>query len=158
MSSKPSRATPPAKRRVGCPKKRTPKLAARICRLIADGLPFAHAANAAGIANSTLCVWRNSSPEFEAEIQAAVSAGIAKRLKVVRDALQSRDESVRLRSACWWLTHAPQAARYFSETSRIELDADLQAQVAFLVWPHQQTERHETETNHRLTDASPDAS
>ena len=134
-------------------------MVALVCRLVADGLPFGFSASVAGISPSGLCAWRNADAAFEAAIQKAVALGIEKRLAVVKDCLQSQDEGVRLRSATWWLCHTPEAARYFSESSRLELsglDGPL-AQVAVLVWPHQQkllNEKALETADHRLTKAA----
>jgi transposase-like protein len=127
----------PAKRRkIGAPTECTAQLAAEIIEAVQLGTPITHCAQAARVSFETLCAWRRRDSDFDAAIRTAIATGIQERLKVVRDCMASEDESVRLRAATWWLSHSPESARYFSESSKLELDGELDTRVLALVWPH----------------------
>jgi hypothetical protein len=82
----------PIKRRpVGAPSKRTPDVADRICLAVSKGVPFCHAARLSGISYSMLCDWRNTDPEFSERLDAAISEGVEKRLKMIQDAADGGD-------------------------------------------------------------------
>jgi transposase-like protein len=124
----------------GAPSKRTPELRQAILEAVELGTPITHCAQAAGICFETLCSWRRDDPQFDAEIQNSISKGIQARLRIVHKAMESKDENVALRAATWWLCHAPNAARYFSESSRLELsgpDGESLGTDIVLLWPHQ---------------------
>ncbi len=134
-----------------------------ICDAISDGVPITHAATIAGVSFEWVCQHRRRSPEFDRQIREATSAAIQSRLAVVKRAMESADDSIALRAATWWLSHAPGAAEHFSESRRVELtgDGDLfaGAQIAVLVWPHQQNQNEkilDAEKN-RPAIAAPDA-
>jgi len=150
--------TLPAKRRGrnGRPSKFTPELVRRVIRCVRGGMPLTLAANASGICYLSLTEYRKRYPQFDIAMNEAIAAGIKKRLDVVLKATRSQDEAVRLRAACWWLTHVPPAAQHFSESSRLEVTGNgLHNQIAVLLWPHQQaneeipdaTDHHPAETS-----------
>jgi hypothetical protein len=85
------KAPPPAKRGPGAPTKRTPEVAERIFSAVRQGVPFTHAARLAGIVYSTFCEWRNTDAEFRGQLDAAISAGVEKRLKLIQDAADNGD-------------------------------------------------------------------
>jgi hypothetical protein len=62
------------------------------------------AASCAGVAYSSLASWRAKDREFDAALALAVARGVDANLKVVEQSLKSRNESVRLRAACWFLS------------------------------------------------------
>jgi hypothetical protein len=85
------KAPPPAKRGPGAPTKRTPEVAERIFSAVRQGVPFTHAARLAGIVYSTFCEWRNTDAEFRGQLDAAISAGVEKRLKMIQNAADAGD-------------------------------------------------------------------
>jgi len=76
---------------VGRPTKRTPDVADRIILAVRQGVPFTHAARLAGIAYSSFCDWRNTDPQFRERLDAAISAGVEKRLRMIQDAADNGD-------------------------------------------------------------------
>jgi hypothetical protein len=110
------------KKKRGRPTKFTASTRRKILANIRRGLPLNHCCVAAGITFQSLCTYRDSDPAFADAIMRATSRGIESRLGIVSRAMRSKDESVRLRAATWWLTHAPAAAPHFSETRRVEMD------------------------------------
>jgi hypothetical protein len=80
-----------SKPKIGRPTKRTSDIADRICFAVSKGVPFGHAARLAGIAYSSFCDWRNSDPGFRGRLDAAISAGVEKRLKMIQDAADAGD-------------------------------------------------------------------
>jgi hypothetical protein len=149
-------------KRVGRPSKFSPAVVKVICNAVADGVPMIHAATIAGVSFEWVCQHRRRSPEFDRQIRESTSAGIQSRLAVVKRAMESADDSIALRAATWWLTHTPGSAEFFSESRRVELtgDGDLfsGAQIAVLVWPHQQKQNEilDAEKDHPAI-AAPDA-
>jgi len=113
----------PARRR-GAPTKYSEEVAEAIVAAVSDGIPALHAAQIAGISFQTLCEYRRVHPEFDQQVKEAISRGIRARLEIVKKAMQSKDENVALRAACWWLSHCPGAAEHFSETRRLEISGD----------------------------------
>ena len=105
-------------KRTGRPSKLTPATVKRILRSVERGMPLVHAANTAGMTFQTLSTHRSKNPAFADAIAQAISKGIDRRLKVVEQALNSPDEAIRLRSACWFLEHT--APQHFAR-NRIEL-------------------------------------
>jgi len=102
----------------GRPSKFTSQTAKRILRSVGRGMPLVHAASAAGMSFQTLSTHRSKNPQFADALAAAVSKGIETRLKVVEQALNSPDEAIRLRAACWYLEHT--APAHFAR-NRIEV-------------------------------------
>ena len=92
---------PPPPRRLGRPTKRTPFVTRKICRGIAEGLPFKHAAALAGVAGETFAAWRRDFPEFNEAVEHALAAGITKRLKQIKKAGDEGD----WKASAWWLEH-----------------------------------------------------
>lgn len=88
-------------RKRGRRSKRTPQTAALICRLISTGVPYVHAASAAGIARSGFSKWRNADPAFEEQIQKAVALGVSRRLARIEEASEAGD----WRASAWLLEH-----------------------------------------------------
>src|ERR1039458_6993037 len=89
---------PPTRRGPGAPTKRTPEVAERIFSAVRQGVPFTHAARLAGIVYSTFCEWRNTDAEFRGQLDAAISAGVEKRLKLIQDAADNGDWRA---AECW---------------------------------------------------------
>ena len=85
------KAPPPAKRGPGAPTKRTPEVADRIFSAVRQGVPFTHAARLAGICYSSFCEWRNTDAAFRERLDAAISLGVEKRLKLIQDAADGGD-------------------------------------------------------------------
>jgi len=106
----------PARRgNIGRPTKRTPATVRKICRGIAEGLPFKFAAVAAGVSEETFCKWRAEFADFNEAVQQAVASGITKRLKQIKRAGDEGD----WKAAAWWLEHVV-PSEYAK--SRIELE------------------------------------
>ena len=104
--------------KTGRPTKFGPKLARRILRSVAMGVPATHVARAAGLSYQSLLNYQKLHPQFADAMAAAVSRGVEKRLEVVERATRSKDEAIRLRAACWFLEHTQPA--HFAR-NRIEL-------------------------------------
>jgi transposase-like protein len=100
--------------------KYTPETRARVLKCLRRGMPLVLAAKASELSPQTIANWRDRHPEFEAEVQTAIARGIEARLAVVLKATASKDESVALRAATWWLTHTPGAAEHYG-ANRLEL-------------------------------------
>lgn len=151
-------------KRTGRPSKYCSAVVRTITDAIFDGVPMLHACAVAGVSVEWVSQHRKRHPEFEKKIREAISMAIQSRLAIVKRASESADENTALRAATWWLTHTPGSAEFFSESRRVELtgDGDLfaGAQVAVLVWPHQnqnpQNEILDAEENHPAI-AAPDA-
>lgn len=114
------------------------------------------AASAAGVAYSSLCAWRAKNKSFDDALALAVARGIDANLKVIEQALKSRDEAIRLRAACWFLSSTQSA--HFGRTKLEVTGADgspLAGQVAVLVWPHMMKENQESKTIHELPNNNP---
>ncbi|MCG3150161.1 MAG: hypothetical protein PCFJNLEI_03639 [Verrucomicrobiae bacterium] len=94
----PAPATPP---KIGRRTKRTPFVTRKICRAIADGLPFYLAAAHAGVTGDTFRKWRNEFPEFNEAVEQAIAAGIKKRLNQIKKAGDEGD----WKASAWWLEH-----------------------------------------------------
>jgi hypothetical protein len=112
------------KTKLGRPSKFSPAIAKVICDAITDGCPITHVATIAGVSFQWLCDQRKKHPEFDQQIREAFSHAIQARLAIVKKTMESKDESVALRAATWWLTHTPGAAQHFSESRRVELTGD----------------------------------
>src|SRR5260370_26628761 len=85
----------------GRPSKFNPETRARLIELVAKGLPFRHACNAAGISTQTFVTWRDQYPDFGEEIERAVALAIEKRLDVIEKAAKLGDTGC----ARWLLEH-----------------------------------------------------
>jgi Transposase len=96
----PSAPAPPKRKT-----KFTTKTINRVLKCVEQGMPLSLAAPAAGISYRTFCKWREQHPAFAEQVEEAQARGIEARLKVVELALKSPDESIRLRSATWYLEH-----------------------------------------------------
>lgn len=134
-------------RKNGRPTKFTPETIKRILRCVRRGMPLALAANAARVSYSSLCGWRVKHKSFDDAVTMAVAQGVDKNLRVIEQALKSKDEAIRLRAACWFVEHTQ--PQHFSK-SRLEVTgADGEplsgAQVAVLVWPHEQNRNPQIE-------------
>jgi hypothetical protein len=105
-------------KRVGRPTKFTPATVSKILRSVARGMPLVHAASTGGITFQTLTAYRSDHPDFADALAEAVAKGIEARLKVVERAMDSPDEAIHLRAACWYLEHT--APEHFAK-NRIEL-------------------------------------
>ncbi len=91
--------------KLGRPTKFTPATVRRILRCVGKGMPLTHAANASGVSFHSLNTYRNTHPEFADQLAKAISKAVEMRLEVIEQALDSQDESIRLRSAQWYLEH-----------------------------------------------------
>lgn len=109
---------PPETNRGGRPSVRSAAMAKVICQAVSLGVPYRHAARAAGISYSAFAQWKKDDELFREQIEVAVASGIERRLKVIQESLESTDPAIRLRSACWFLEHVHPEA--FSRT-RVEL-------------------------------------
>jgi hypothetical protein len=134
-----------ARKRIGRPTVKTQRRARIICNALARGLPACHACACAGISFMTFTTWRSNDDKFRQRIDAAIAKGIDRRLKKIEKASNVGD----WHASAWLLSHCPGSAEFFSESRRVELtgDGDLfaGAQVAVLVWPHQQNQNHQNE-------------
>lgn len=97
----PTIPAPPPPQRTGRPTKRTPFVTRKICRGIAEGLPFKLAAATAGIAGETFAAWRRDFPEFNEAVERAIAAGIKSRLNQIKKAGDEGD----WKASAWWLEH-----------------------------------------------------
>lgn len=95
----------PARRKNGRPTKFTRQTQARVLKCVEKGMPLVHAANAAGISFMSLNTYRQKHPKFADALAQSISKGVEKRLEVIERAIDSEDESIRLRAACWFLEH-----------------------------------------------------
>ena len=102
----------------GRPSKFTPATRRKILKLVGRGMPLTHAANVAGVSYQTFLNYRRDRPGFDEAIGNAIAKGIEARLKVIERATKSPDESIRLRSACWFLEHT--APEFFAR-NRVEV-------------------------------------
>ena len=110
----PSDLSPLMVARTGRKTKRTPFVERKICRAIADGLPFGLAAAHGGIKGVTLNMWRRKFPQFNEAIEQAIASGINRRLKQIRRAGDEGD----WKASAWWLEHV--VPEHYAK-SRIEL-------------------------------------
>lgn len=110
----------------------------RYLKAMRSGMPHQEAARLCGVSPTTALKYRHDYPDFAEQVETAIAEGNQARLDIVIEATKSEDENIRLRAACWLLTHCPSSSRYFSETSRIEMDGELDARALVLIWPHQQ--------------------
>jgi transposase-like protein len=117
-------------RTTGRKSKFTAELRAKILRLAAKGMPLTHISSACGISHQAFRNYRRDRPEFEAALLQAISRGMEKRLAVIEKAMDSQDESIRLRAATWYLEHVH--SEHFSKT-RIEVEAVGQFDHAFVI-------------------------
>jgi len=108
----------PARRKNGRPTKFTRLTRARVLSCVKKGMPLVHAANAAGISFMSLNTYRQKHLKFADALAQAISKGVEKRLEIIERALDSQDESIRLRAACWFLEHTQPS--HFAR-NRIEL-------------------------------------
>ena len=58
---------------------------------MSKGVPFGHAAKLAGICYTSFCDWRNKDAEFRERLDAAISLGVEKRLRLIQDAADNGD-------------------------------------------------------------------
>jgi hypothetical protein len=142
--------------KAGRPTKFTKLAQARILRAVERGMPFVHAARAAGMTAQTLFTHRSNNQAFADALAVAQAKGIERQLKIVQHATESSDESVRLRAATWWLTHAPGAAEHFSESRRVEFSG-LPAGIIVIQWPHQIPSHEKIATANHPAAIAPDA-
>ncbi len=96
-----AKLAPAPRGKIGRPTKRTPGVTRKICRGIAEGLPFKHAAALAGIASETFQAWRRDFPEFNEAVEHALAAGIKSRLNQIKKAGDEGD----WKASAWWLEH-----------------------------------------------------
>ena len=75
----------------GAPTKCTAETAARIFSAVSKGVPFGHAAKLAGICYTSFCNWRNKDAAFREQLDAAISLGVEKRLRMIQDAADAGD-------------------------------------------------------------------
>jgi hypothetical protein len=116
--------------RGGRPTVRTPEVARILCDAIALGVPFRHACNVAKISFQTFCDWRRDDLDFKEQVEGALAEGVQRRLRVIEKAMESTDEAIRLRSACWYLEHVFPSD--FSR-SRVEVEAIGQFDHTFVI-------------------------
>ena len=109
---------PATRKKPGRPSSFTPATVNKILRSVARGMPLVHAASVGGISFQTLSTHRSQHPDFAAALAQAVAKGIEARLKVVERAMDSPDEAIRLRAACWYLEHT--APEHFAK-NRLEI-------------------------------------
>jgi hypothetical protein len=139
-------------RKPGRPTKRNEDVARILCQCIERGLPHVHACAVAGVSPAFFHNWRQEDPDFNEQVELALSNGLNARLKIIEQ--EAKND---WRCAAWWCEHV--LPQYFSRT-RIEVTGELAAQVAVLVWPHQQAPnlQHEKDpSDYHLADAAPDA-
>jgi hypothetical protein len=84
-------AKPPAKVGPGRQTVRTAANAERIFHAVSLGVPFHHATTLAGISYSTFCAWRVEDAEFRERLDAAIAAGVEKRLNTILTASENGD-------------------------------------------------------------------
>ena len=101
MTETPTTPAPPPPQRTGRPTKRTSKVTRAILRGIAAGLPFKHAAGAAGVTGGTLAEWRRKFPDFDAAVEAALAKAIRHHLNIITTAANTGD----WKAASWLLEH-----------------------------------------------------
>ena len=77
---------------------RTPENAAAIAAGLGRGIPLQYVCAAVGISKATVCEWRNSDQDFEAQIESAIAKGIESRMAII-DAAALKD----WRAAAWLL-------------------------------------------------------
>jgi len=94
-----------ARKKIGRPSKFTPVISRRVLRSVERGTPLTHAAHGAGVSYPTFLAYKKSHPKFAEAVLRAVARGMDRRLKIIEEALSSKDESVRLRASCWYLEH-----------------------------------------------------
>jgi hypothetical protein len=155
-SPAPVSAPPVRRRRMGRPSLFTPFIVRRILRCARRGMPLSAACACVGISYSSLCAWRAKDKFFNDALATAIGKGIDANLKVIEQALKSRDEAIRLRAACWFLSSTQSA--HFGRTKLEVTGADgspLAGQVAVLVWPHMMKENQESKTIHELPNNNP---
>jgi hypothetical protein len=108
----------------------TPTTVKRVLKCIEKGMPLCHAATGAGISYQSMLNYKGRHPDFAARLEQSISKGLDKTLEVIDNALDSQDESIRLRAACWRAEHIfPQ---WFSR-SRVEIEAVGQFDHAFVI-------------------------
>lgn len=96
----------------GGPTKFTPELKAKLLELIELGMPLTHAADAVGIAFSTLCNWRQANADFADEVERAVASGMQRHLENI-----VRASATDWRASAWILSH-----RFPSQWGRTSVD------------------------------------
>ena len=114
MSEKPKTSLPERTRKPGRPTDYTPDLVRKFCEVVGEGVPLIYACRCVGVSKQAVRNWRLAHPDFEELIQDAIAKAIQVRLDVIKKSMQSKDENVSLRAACWWLTHCPDVKGYYS--------------------------------------------
>lgn len=120
-------------KRTGRPSKFSPELCRRILRLIAKGVPALHACRACSISFQTFRNYQQAHPGFAEKCRNALSDGIRRRVEIIEKCCRSKDESVALRAATWWLSHTPGSAEHFSESRKLELSGELNGKAAIQI-------------------------
>jgi hypothetical protein len=146
------------RRKKGRPTVFTSNAKRRLVRAIGAGVPMRMACASCRVSYSAFCEFRNANPKFEEKIQKAIADAIEWHLNNIVAA--ARNGSVE--NSRWFLERTQPA--HFGRTKLEVTGADGEplagAQIAVLVWPHQnQNHQNEiiTEKNHPAIPA-PDAS
>jgi hypothetical protein len=146
---------PARSRRKGRPTKFVPALRKRLVEIISIGTPLRFACAACRISYASFCEYRIAHPDFDNEIEAARAASIEKHLRNIIAAAEAGSTA----DSRWYLERCFPAE--FGRTKLEVTGADGEplagAQIAVLVWPHQQNQNHQneiTEKNHPAAVAS----
>jgi hypothetical protein len=145
------------RRKKGRPTVFTTKAKRRLVRAIGAGVPMRMACASCRVSYSAFCEFRNANPKFEEKIQKSIADAIEWHLKNIIKAARNGD----VQSSRWFLERTQPA--HFGRTKLEVTGADGEplagAQIAVLVWPHQQNQNHQneihdTEKNHPAAVAS----
>lgn len=130
----------------------------RLVRAIGAGVPMRMACASCRVSYSAFCEYRNDNPKFEERIQKAIADAVEWHLTNIIRAAKNGD------TACSRFYLERVHPQHFGRTKIEVTGADGEplagAQVAILVWPHQQNQNHQneipdTEKNHTAL-AAPD--
>lgn len=139
-------------KRLGRPSKLDALAERKILRSVRRGMPLIHAANVAGMSFQTLSSHRSKNTKFADALLKAIAEGVEARLKVIEQATKSADESVRLRSATWWLEHV--LPEHFAR-SRIQVEAVGQVEHSFIIPQQTLNEIAEARARHEQRQIEP---
>ena len=137
------------RRRKGRPTVFTTNAKRRLIRAIGAGVPMRMACASCRVSYSAFCEYRNANPKFEEKIQKAGADAVEWHLNNIITDAKSDPASSR-----WFLerVHPQHFGRTKIEVTGADGEPLAGAQIAVLVWPHQQNQnpQHEilTEKNH----------